>query len=51
MSLDLNWYKSYYKKHKNAKNANDENLRFCTKSQKKKKWKYLRFVSQLLNKS
>ena len=36
MSLDLNWYKSYYKKHKNAKNANDENLRFCTKSQKKR---------------
>ena len=35
MSLNLNWYKSYDKKHKNTKNAKDENVCFCTKSQKK----------------
>ena len=34
MSLNLNWYKSYDKKHKNAKNAKDENICFCTKSPK-----------------
>ena len=37
MSLNLNWYKSYDKKHKKAKNAKDENVCFCTKSQKKRK--------------
>ena len=36
MSLNLNWYKSYDKKHKKAKNAKDENVCFCTKSQKKR---------------
>ena len=30
-SLNLNWYKSYDKKYKNAKNSKDENLCFCTK--------------------
>ena len=44
-SLNLNWYKSYDKKHKNAKNAKDGNICFCTKLQKKEKWKYLCFVS------
>ena len=29
----------------NAKNAKDENVCFCTKSQKNKKWKYLRFAA------
>ena len=37
VSLNLNWYKSYNKKHKNAKNVNVANFCFCTKSQKKKK--------------
>ena len=36
-SLNLNWYKSYDKKHKNAKNAKDGNICFCTKLQKKKR--------------
>ena len=36
MSLNLNWYKSYDKKYKNAKNSKDENLCFLTKSQKKR---------------
>ena len=35
MSLKFNWYQSYDKKHKKAKNAKDENVCFCTKSQKK----------------
>ena len=39
MSLNFNWYKSYDKKHKNAKNVKVANVCFCTKSQKKKKWK------------
>jgi hypothetical protein len=45
MSLNLNWYKSYDKKHKNAKKAKDANVCFCKKMAKKKKWKYLHFVS------
>ena len=44
-SPNFNWYKSYDKKHKNVKNKKDANICFCTKSQKKKKWKYLRFAS------
>ena len=44
-SLNLNWYKSYDKKPKNAKNPKDRNICFCTKLQKKEKWKYLYFVS------
>ena len=36
MNLNLNWFKSYDKKHKNAKNAKDENFYFCIKSQKKR---------------
>ena len=36
ISLNLNWYKSCVKKHKNANNAKDENICFCTKSQKKR---------------
>ena len=43
MSLNLNWYKSYDKKHKNAKNAKDENVCFCTKSQKKKEMEIFAF--------
>ena len=35
-SLNLNWYKSYDKKHKNAKNRKDGNICFCTKLQKKR---------------
>ena len=31
----FNWYKSYSNKHKNAKNAKDANVCFCTKSQEK----------------
>jgi hypothetical protein len=42
MSLNLNWYKSYDTKPKNAKNTN---LCFCTKSPKKWEWKYLRFAA------
>ena len=34
-SLNLNWYKSYDKKPKNAKNTKDGNICFCTKLQKK----------------
>ena len=48
-SLNLNWYKIYDKKHKNAKNTKDENLGFCTELQKKKKWKYFRFLPKILN--
>ena len=44
-SLNLNWYKGYDKKHINVKNKNDANICFFTKSQKKKKWKYLHSVS------
>ena len=36
MSLNLNWYKSYDKKHKNAKKAKDANVCFCKKRPKKK---------------
>jgi hypothetical protein len=42
MSLNFNWYKSYDTKRKNSKNTN---LCFWTKLQKKRKWKYFRFVS------
>ena len=35
-SLNLNWYKSYDKKHKNAKNTKDAIVCFCTKLQKKR---------------
>jgi hypothetical protein len=38
-AINLNRYDT---KRKNAKNANE---RFCTKLQKKRKWKYLHFVS------
>ena len=44
-NLNLNWCKSYDKKHKNTKNTKDENLGFCTESQKKQKWKYFCFLS------
>ena len=44
-SLNLNWHKSYDKKHKNAKNKKDGNICFCTKLPKKEKWKYLCFMS------
>ena len=40
-SPNHNWNKSYDKKHKNAKNTI---VYICTKSQKKRKWKYLPFV-------
>merc|ERR1711997_1267087 len=30
-SLNLNWYKRYDKKHKNAKNVKDANVCLCTK--------------------
>ena len=40
--INLNCYKSYDTKHRNAKNAN---ACFCTKLENKEKWKYLRFVS------
>ena len=43
--INLNCYKSYDTKHKNAKNAKNANACFCTKLQNKQKWKYLRFVS------
>ena len=43
--INLNCYKSYDTKHKNAKNAKNANACFCTKLQNKKKWKYLSFVS------
>ena len=36
MSLNLNWYKGYDKKHKNAKKAKDANVCFCKKMAKKK---------------
>ena len=42
-SLNLNWYKNYDKKHKNAKNAKDANFCFCTKSQKKKEMEIFAF--------
>ena len=48
--INLNCYKSYDTKHKNAKNAKNTNACFCTKLQKKQKWKYLHFVSYCLNK-
>ena len=35
-SLNLNWYKNYDKKHKDAKTAKDGNTCFCTKLQKKR---------------
>ena len=50
MSLNLNRYKTDDKKHKKAKHTKDVNVCFSTKSQKKHKWKYLHFVSKLLNK-
>ena len=43
MSLNLNWYKSYDKKHKNGKNAIDKNFCFCTKSQKRKEMEIFAF--------
>ena len=43
--INLNPYKSYDTKYKNAKNTKNANACFCTKLQKKMKWKYLRFVS------
>ena len=49
MSLTFNWYKSYGKKQKNAKNAKDANVCFCTKSKKKNKWK-LTLFDNLINK-
>ena len=42
-SLNLNWYKSYDKKHKNIKNKKDANICFCTKSQKKKEMEIFAF--------
>ena len=35
-SLNLNWYKSYDIKHKNAKNTKTASMCFCTKLQKKR---------------
>ena len=40
MSQSLNWYKSYDKKHTNAKDAN---FCFCTKSQKKREMEIFPF--------
>ena len=45
-SLNLNWYKSYDKKHKNAKNTKDENLGFCTELQKKKEMEIFSFFAK-----
>ena len=47
-NLNINWFKSYYTKRQNAKNAN---VLFCSKSQQKWQWKYLHFVSKLLKQS
>ena len=43
--INLNCYKSYDTKHKNAKNAKNANVCFCTKLQNKQKGKDLRFES------
>ena len=47
-SLDLDWYTRYDTKRKNTKIANEC---FCTKLQKKRKWKIVHFVPLTLNQS
>ena len=45
MSLNLNWYNSFDKKHKNAKTQKTQTSVFGQNYKNKVKWKYLHFVS------
>ena len=44
-SLNLNWYKSYDTKRKKNQKCKKLKWPFCYKIEKKRKWKYLHFVS------
>jgi hypothetical protein len=42
-SLNYNWYKSYAKRYKNAKNTKEANVSICTKSHTKKEMEIFAF--------